>query len=88
MPNIKSAAKRDALSKARNAANRAGRSSLRTAIKKFDSVALPGTAADNLLSSYKSAVKAIDHAASKGLIHKNNAARKKSRIAKALNKAK
>ncbi|MDR2359841.1 MAG: 30S ribosomal protein S20 [Oscillospiraceae bacterium] len=87
MPNIKSAAKRDQLAKTRNASNRAGRSALRTTLKKFDA-ALPGTDAELLAHSYKDAIKAIDRAKSKGLIHKNNAARKKSRIAKAMNVAK
>ena len=86
MPNIKSSAKRDQLAKSKNAANRASRSALRTTIKKFDTE-LSGSDKDKLQSSYKSAIKAIDRAVTKGLIHKNNAAHKKSRIAKAMNKA-
>ncbi|MDR2531115.1 MAG: 30S ribosomal protein S20 [Oscillospiraceae bacterium] len=85
MPNIKSSAKRDALSKARNASNRAARSKLRTTIKKFDAELL-GSDSVKLAAAYKATVKAIDRAASKGLIHKNNAAHRKSRIAKAMNK--
>lgn len=84
MPNIKSAAKRDALAKAKNARNRSAKSLLRTNIKKFDA-AVAGGDADAALSAYKVAVKTVDHAATKHLIHKNCAARKKSQLAVKLN---
>lgn len=84
MPNIKSAAKRDQLSKAKNAVNRANKTALKTKIKKFDTLAAEGDAAA-LQTAYTEAVKAVDQAVAKGLIHKNNAARKKSRLTKELN---
>ena len=71
MPNIASAKKNMRKSKAAMARNRAQRSALRTALKKA------GTAEDNV-----AAVKLLDRAARKGLIHKNAAARHKSRMAK------
>ena len=85
MPNIKSAKKRVLISEARNARNRAERSALRTAVKKFEAAAVEGnrTEAD---SAYKVAVKAVDKAVVKGLLHKNNAARKKSSMTLQLNK--
>ena len=60
LPNIKSAKKRVLVSEARNARNKANRSALKTAIKKFE-------------------------AAAKGLLHKNNAAHKKSALTLKLN---
>ena len=77
MPNIKSSAKRDQLAKARNAKNKAEKSALKTAVKKFDAAVVAGNK-DEAVSTYKVAVKAVDKAAGKNLIHKNNAANKKS----------
>ncbi|MDR0446502.1 MAG: 30S ribosomal protein S20 [Oscillospiraceae bacterium] len=80
MPNIKSASKRVLVSREQNRRNRAARSALRTSLKRFDTAAVAGDkAATN--EAYIAAVKLIDRAAGKGLIHKNNAARKKSSLA-------
>lgn len=84
MPNIKSSAKRDQLQKAANAKNRAMKSTLKTEMKKFDAAVEAGDGA-MAAETYKVAVKSVDKAASKGLIHKNNAAHKKSAMAKKLN---
>ena len=84
MPNIKSSAKRDALAKARNAKNKAEKSALKTTIKKFDAAVAEGNK-EAAVSTYKVAVKAVDKAAGKNLIHKNNAANKKSKMAHKLN---
>ncbi|HEX2955047.1 MAG TPA: 30S ribosomal protein S20 [Bacillota bacterium] len=79
MPNIKSAEKRVKVSAENNARNVSKRSSLRTAVKKFEGApsaeALPAT------------MQALDKAVTNGTIHKNAAARKKSRLAKKLNAA-
>ena len=85
VPNIKSAKKRVELSKVANARNKAGKSALKTDIKKFDAAILDGNrvAAD---AAYKIAVKAVDQAVNKGLLHKNTAARKKSSMTLKLNK--
>lgn len=84
MPNIKSSAKRDQLQKAANAKNKAARSALKTEIKKFDAAVEAGDGA-KAAETYKVAVKSVDKAVSKGLIHKNNAAHKKSAMAKKIN---
>ncbi|MBR4762121.1 MAG: 30S ribosomal protein S20 [Clostridia bacterium] len=85
MPNIKSAKKRVAVSRANNERNKAARSALKTAIKKADAALEAG--AKDADVAVKDAVKSIDKAAGKGLLHKNNAARKKSALVKKLNKA-
>lgn len=85
MPNIKSAKKRVQSSRANNERNKAARSALKTAVKKAD--AAIEAKADNAEAAVKEAVASIDKAAGKGLLHKNNAARKKSALVKKLNKA-
>ena len=84
MPNIKSAKKRVLIAEVRNARNKAEKSALKTAIKKFEAAAAEGnrTEADG---AYKVAVKKIDQAAAKGVLHKNNAAHKKSALTLKLN---
>ncbi len=84
MPNIKSSAKRDQLQKAANARNKAAKSALKTELKKFDAAVVSGDGA-LAAETYKAAVKSVDKAAAKGLLHKNNAAHKKSAMAKKLN---
>ena len=80
MPNIKSAKKDLRKSRAAAIRNRAQRSTLRTAVKKARTAAAADT--DRL-----SAVSLLDRAARKGLIHRNTAARQKSRLAKLAAKA-
>ena len=84
MPNIKSASKRDQLSKLQNAANKAKKSRMKTDIKKSELKAEEGDQAA-AREAYKAAVKTVDQAVADHLIHKNNAARKKSRLTKKLN---
>lgn len=84
LPNIKSAMKRDALSKAKRLSNKSKKSALKSSIKTFDLAVAEGKR-DAAEAAYKTAVKMIDSAAVKGLIHKNNAARKKSRLTLAIN---
>ena len=84
LPNIKSAAKRDSLSKAKNLVNKARKSELKTNLKKFDAAIAEGNK-DEATSAYKVAIKNIDHAAGSHLLHKNNAAHKKSKITLKLN---
>ncbi len=85
MPNIKSAKKRVLVNKTKAARNKSANSALKTAIKKANA-AIETNAADKA-EVVAVAVKKIDQAAAKGLIHKNNAARKKSALATKLNKA-
>lgn len=87
MPNIKSSAKRDALAKALNVKNRAAKTLLKTNVKKFDAAIAEGDH-ETAVSAYKVAVKTIDHAATKHLIHKNCAANKKSKLTVKLNELK
>ena len=86
LPNIKSAKKRVLISEARNARNRAERSALKTAVKKFEAAAAEGNRTE-AEGAYKVAVKAVDKAVAKGLLHKNNAAHKKSQLVLKLNKS-
>ena len=76
MPNIKSAKKRVLVSKVRNARNKADKTELKTVLK---AARAEGATAEAKLT----AAKKLDKAAGKGLIHKNKAARLKSRMAKA-----
>ena len=83
MPNIKSAKKRVVISEANCERNKAYRSALKTAVKKANA-AIDSKSAD-ASEAVKVAVVKIDQAAVKGLIHKNNAARKKSALVTKLN---
>lgn len=84
MANIKSSAKRILVSREQAARNKADKTELKTTIKKFDTAAAGGNR-ENAEAAYKAAVKSVDRAVSKGLIHKNNAAHKKSRMAGKMN---
>ena len=84
MANIKSSAKRILVSRANAARNKADKSELKTTIKKFEAAVAEGNQ-ENTEAAYKAAVKSVDRAVSKGLIHKNNAARKKSKMAAKVN---
>ena len=82
MPNIKSAKKRVALSKVANERNKMDKSALKTTIKKVD--AAEGNR-EQAGVAYKAAVVAVDKAVNKGILHKNNAARKKSSMTLKMN---
>ena len=84
LPNIKSAKKRVLVTESKTAQNRAAKSALKTTLKKFDAAVAEGNRIE-ADSAYKVAVKAVDQAASKGLLHKNKAARKKSQLTVKLN---
>lgn len=86
MPNIKSAKKRVIVSEKKAARNASAKSSLRTSVKKARiAIANYGEGSE---AAVKEASVQLDKAVAKGLIHKNTAARKKSRMAKAINAAK
>ena len=84
MANIKSSAKRVLVSRVEAARNKADKSQLKTTIKKFNAATAEGNQ-ENAEAAYKAAVKSVDRAVSKGLLHKNNAARKKSQMASKMN---
>ncbi|HAQ63928.1 MAG: 30S ribosomal protein S20 [Clostridia bacterium] len=85
MPNIKSAKKRVIVNGNRAKRNKSANTALKTAIKKANA-AIEANAADKD-ELVKVAVKKIDQATAKGLLHKNNAARKKSALVTRANKA-
>ncbi len=84
MPNIKSSKKDVIRSKVAYEKNKAQKSAMKTSIKKFEAAVNAGDKAV-AQESYKLAVKAVDKAALSGLLHKNNAARKKSSMTLKLN---
>lgn len=82
MPNIKSAKKRVKVNKVKAAANKERKSNLKTVLKKADAACVAN--AENKVEAVRAAIKRVDQACAKGLIHKNKAARKKSQLAKML----
>ena len=86
MPNIKSAKKRVKTIKVRTARNTAIKSSVRTAIRRFNE-ALGQAGPQGSVDELNRAFSTVDRAAKKGVIHKNQAARRKSRLARRANKA-
>ena len=82
LPNIKSAKKRVKVIATKTLQNRAANSQLKTQIKKAN--AAIDSNADNKLAEVRIAMKKIDQAAAKGIIHKNNAAHKKAALDKKL----
>ena len=82
MANIKSALKRIKVTEFKTRRNKMIISSLKTSIRKFEDSLKAGNK-----SLYRNAASIIDKAVSKGTLHKNTAARKKSRLAKKLNSA-
>ena len=85
MPNIKSAKKRVLVNEAKAAQNKAARSALKTNLKKFEAAVAEGNRSE-AEGAYKVAVKAVDQAVCHGLLHRNNAANKKSKMTLKLNK--
>ncbi len=81
MANIKSQIKRNRQNEAAHERNKAVKSALKTAVRKFREAAAAGNA-DDAKTLAASAGKALDKAASKGVIHKNQAANRKSAIQK------
>ncbi len=77
MPRIRSAAKRMRQGRARATQNRTQRSQLRSALKRVRTAT-----GDEAQAAYADAIKLLDRAGQKSIIHKNAAARQKSRLAK------
>ena len=84
MPKIKSAKKRVIVAEINRQKNASTKSAMKTVVKKFETAVAAGNKeeAEVLL---KDALKTLDKTASKGVIHKNTAARQKSRLAKCVN---
>lgn len=84
MANIKQQKKRDITNNKKRLLNNSFASSLKTAVKAFEAAVVAGDKA-KAQEAFNFACKKIDKAVTKGLHHKNYAARQKSRLAKALN---
>jgi small subunit ribosomal protein S20 len=84
VPNIKSAIKRVKITRTRTLRNAAAKSALRTAIKKFE-LAVANKELESAKDLLQKASRSLDKAVTKGIIHKNAAARKKSRLTKKFN---
>ena len=83
MPNINSAKKRVKVSAVKTLNNKVLNSALKTEIKKANAAIEAG--AENKEVAVSAAMKKIDQAVSKGILHKNCAARKKSILARKMN---
>ena len=83
MANIKSQIKRNRQNEAARQRNKSVRSALKTRLKRFEQAAQSGDSAV-AEEEFRAASRALDVAAAKGVIHKNKAANKKSRLAKKL----
>lgn len=84
MPNIKSASKRVKVAEVRRMRNMAAKSRIKTATKKYKTAVEAGNK-EQALPLLKDIISLLDKAAGKKLIHKNAAARKKSKLQKAYN---
>ncbi len=85
MPNIKSAIKRVSVTEKKTAVNKIQKSEIRTSLKKTRSAV--ASSAENAGDMVREAQSMLDKAAAKGYLHKNNVARKMSKLAKAAKKA-
>lgn len=85
LPNIKSAKKRVKVGAVKQAQNKMVKSIMRTSIRKVK-IAVAGGDRELASTLYNSAAASIDKAAKKGVIHKNNAANKKSNLMRQINK--
>ena len=81
MANIKSQIKRNATNEKRRMRNKAVKSSLKTAVRSFREAAASGDK-DGAVTALRAASRKLDKAVSKGVIHKNQAANRKSAMAK------
>ena len=87
MPNIKSAKKRVNVTNAKTLRNQMFKSAMKTSVKKYKAALADGNK-ELAAATYKEAVKYIDRAVSKGILHANNAARTKSQFTLLLNAVK
>ena len=84
LANIKSAKKRILVNKTKADRNKSIKSAVKTSIKKVEA-AVTAKDREAAAAALQNAISTIDKAASKGVYHKNNAARKVSRVSKAVN---
>ena len=86
MPNLKSAKKRMRLEEKRRARNHAVKMTVRTYVTRARSAIAAAPNAPETEESIREAISNLDRAASKGVLHRNNAARRKSRLMARLHK--
>lgn len=84
MPNIKSAKKRVKVSATKELRNKMVKTGMKTSIRKYEAALADGNK-ELAAATYKEAVAKIDKAVAKGIMHKNTAARRKSRFTRLLN---
>ena len=84
MPNIKSAKKRVKVIATKTLQNKIFKNQMRTIVKKYNAAVESGNKEEALIA-YKAAVKKVDQAVAKNILHKNNAAHKKSEFTLKLN---
>lgn len=84
MANIKSAMKRAKTNEKRRLRNKMVKTNLKTSVKKFELAVSEGNV-EAAQEAFRATTKKIDMAATKGILHKNTAARKKSTLARSLN---
>lgn len=87
MPNLRSAKKRMRIEETRRARNAAVKSTVRTYVTKARNAIASDEAAPETEEAIRIAISNLDRAVRKGVIHRNNAARRKSRLMARLNKA-
>lgn len=80
MPNVKSAIKRVKINEVKRARNISAKSSIKTYIRRYEKEVAEGNS-DTAAALYSKVSSLLDKAAGKGIIHKNTASRKKSRLA-------
>lgn len=88
MPNLRSAKKRMRIEEKRRARNKAVKSTVRTQITKARESIASTPAEPQTEEAVRQAISALDRAVTKGVLHRNNAARRKSRLMARLNQAK
>lgn len=82
MPNVKSAKKRVKQSEKRRLINKGYKTRIKNAIRKLNDSIAANSERDEIMNNLSNVFKAIDKGHSKGVVHKNKAARKKSRLHK------
>lgn len=88
MANTKSALKKIRVAEKKRARNRPIRTAVRTTLRKAQEAVAEAPAETTTMEAVVAAISQLDRAVSKGVLHRNNAARRKSRLMKRLNAAK
>ena len=87
MPNLRSAQKRVRVERKRYMRNKAVKSTVRTSVTKARTAIATALAKPETAEAIRQAISELDRAVSKGVLHRNNAARRKSRLMARLHKA-